>query len=290
MDSPTVECGWKTMAITLFHKAGFVKKFTPRIHSGPVLWCMVLASILVTLGILLPLLQMVMGSSLTNLIDAFKDPDVRGAVGLSLGTSFGAASICLVFGTPFAYLLARKQFWGKHVVESIVDLPIMIPHPVIGIAFLGLAGKGHFIGDLMYALGIRIMGTTTGIVAVLTFVGLPFFIGSATNGFKKVPERQEHVARSLGASFSQTFFRITLPLAWRSILVGFIMSAARALSEFGAVVIVAYYPMTAPVMVYERFTAYGLDYSQPVAIWLIATSLLLFILLRVLALRGETRP
>ncbi len=249
---------------------------------------MVLASVLVILLVLLPLLQMVTGPTLSNLADAFKDPDVRGAVGLSLATSFGAATICLVFGTPFAYLLARKNFRGKHLVESIVDLPIMIPHPVIGIAFLGIAGKGHLIGDALHALGIRIMGTTTGIVAVLTFVGLPFFIGSAVSGFKKVPERQEHVARSLGASFAQTFVRVTLPLAWRSILVGFIMSAARALSEFGAVIIVAYHPMTAPVMVYERFTAYGLAYSQPVAVWLIAASLLLFIMLRVLTLRGET--
>ena len=264
-------------------------KSTPaRIPPGPVLWSMVLASALVTLWILLPLIQMVTGPTLTNLTDAIKDPDVRGAIGLSLTTSFGAATLCLLFGTPFAYLLARKQFWGKQVVESIVDLPIMIPHPVIGIAFLGIAGKGHFIGDAMHALGIRMMGTTTGIVAVLTFVGLPFFIGSAVNGFKKVPERQERVARSLGANFTQTFARITLPLAWRSILVGFIMSAARALSEFGAVIIVAYHPMTAPVMVYERFTSYGLEYSQPVAFWLIAASLILFILLRVLAQHGDS--
>lgn len=249
---------------------------------------MVIASALVALMILLPLAQMITGPSLARLWEALRDPDVRGAIGLSLATSFGAAGLCLVFGTPFAYLLARKDFWGKHLVESIVDLPIMIPHPVIGIAFLSIAGRGHVMGDVMHALGIRIMGTTTGIVAVLTFVGLPFFIGSAVSGFKKVPERLEHVARSLGASFAQTFLRVTLPLAWRAILVGFIMSAARALSEFGAVIIVAYHPMTAPVMVYERFTAYGLSYSQPVAFWLIAASLLLFIALRVLTLRGET--
>ncbi|WP_254782055.1 ABC transporter permease [Desulfoluna spongiiphila] len=265
-----------------------MKRSFSRVHSGPVLWLMVSASVMVALVILLPLIQMVTGPTLAHLAEAIKDPDVRGAIGLSLGTSFGAATLCLVFGTPFAYLLARKNFRGKHLVESIVDLPIMIPHPVIGIAFLGIAGKGHFIGDLMHALGIRIMGTTTGIVAVLTFVGLPFFIGNAVSGFKKVPERLENVARSLGASFPQTFLRVTLPLCWRSILVGFIMSAARALSEFGAVIIVAYHPMTAPVMVYERFTAYGLSYSQPVAFWLIAASLLLFVALRFLTLRGET--
>ena len=85
-----------------------------------------------------------------------------------------------------------------------------------------------------------------------------------------------------------TFFRVTLPLTWRSLLVGQIMCLARAISEFGAVVIVAYHPMTAPVLIYERFTAYGLEYSLPVASWLIIASLILFALLRwVSASRGE---
>jgi molybdate/tungstate transport system permease protein len=80
-----------------------------------------------------------------------------------------------------------------------------------------------------------------------------------------------------------TFMRVTLPLAWRTMIVGMIMCAARAISEFGAVIIVAYHPMTAPVMIYERFTAYGLAYSQPVAVWLILVCLVLFLLLRIMS-------
>ena len=251
-------------------------------------WSIWVPSFLAMALVLLPLFSMATGASWQGLVEAAKDPDVRGAVALSLVTSFGAATLCLLLGTPFAWILARREFKGKHLVESIVDLPIMIPHPVIGIAFLSIAGRGHLLGDAMHTLGIRIMGTTVGIVSVLTFVGLPFFISSAVTGFKKVPERHEKVARSLGATFYQSLARVTLPLAWRSLLSGYIMSAARALSEFGAVIIVAYHPMTAPVMVYERFTAYGLSYSQPVAVWLITASLALFIVLRVLALRGET--
>ena len=95
-----------------------------------------------------------------------------------------------------------------------------------------------------------------------------------------IESRLETVSRSLGASPTGTFFRITLPLAWRSMLVGLIMCMARAVSEFGAVVIVAYHPMVAPVMIYERFTAYGLKYSQPVAVGLIMVCLVLFLLLR----------
>ena len=103
---------------------------------------------------------------------------------------------------------------------------------------------------------------------------------TAKAGFEAIPERLENVSRSLGASAAATFFRVTLPLGWRSMVVGMIMCMARAVSEFGAVVIVAYHPMVAPVMIYERFTAYGLKYSQPVAVWLILVCLVLFLLLR----------
>ena len=138
-------------------------------------------------------------------------------------------------------------------MESIIDMPIMIPHPVIGIALLSIAGRNHWIGQMLLDAGIRIMGTNTGIVAVLVFVGLPFYLNAARDGFEAVPERLEKAARTLGASPTQTFFRVTLPLAWRSLLTGMIMCMARALSEFGAVVIVAYHPMIAPVLMYERF-------------------------------------
>jgi molybdate/tungstate transport system permease protein len=84
----------------------------------------------------------------------------------------------------------------------------------------------------------------------------------------------------LGASAAGTFFRVTFPLAWRSMVVGMIMCMARAVSEFGAIIIVAYHPMIAPVMIYERFTAYGLKYSQPVAVWLIMVCLFLFVMIR----------
>ncbi|MEJ2723859.1 MAG: ABC transporter permease subunit, partial [Deltaproteobacteria bacterium] len=99
----------------------------------------------------------------------------------------------------------------------------------------------------------------------------------------------EKVSRSLGASMTGTFLRITFPLAWRSMLAGMIMCTARAISEFGAIVIVAYHPMTAPVLIYERFTAYGMKYSQPVAVWLIFVSLVLFLFLRLVSLPQKRR-
>ncbi|MCD4701524.1 MAG: ABC transporter permease subunit, partial [Candidatus Aegiribacteria sp.] len=120
---------------------------------------------------------------------------------------------------------------------------------------------------------------------VLVFVSIPFFINAAKEGFSSVPERLENVSMTLGASRLSTFWRVTFPLARRSMLTGTIMSAARALSEFGAVVVIAYHPMIAPVLMYERYQAYGLEYSQPVAFILIAMSLMIFIALRILTSR-----
>jgi len=238
--------------------------------------------------ILLPLLQMFFQSSLQGLKATLADRVVLKAIGLSIYTAGWAALISFVIGTPFAFLLARKNFAGKRIIEGIVDLPIMIPHPIIGIAMLGLVGKHHWLGKLIHAAGIRVMGTETGIILVLTFVGLPFYINTVKNGFEAVPVRLENVSRSLGAPLITTFFRVTFPLAWRSMLVGLILCSARAISEFGAVIIVAYHPMVAPVLIYERFTAYGLKYSQPVAVLLILICLVLFISFRVLSL-GRAR-
>lgn len=255
----------------------------------PFRWLTYFCTFTVLAFIFLPLLEVFTQPTLEDLFDALKDKDVTHAIWLSIFTSGMAALISLVLGTPFAYLLARKEFPGKKLLESAVDLPIMIPHPVIGIAILSLAGAGHPIGRFLSELGIRLMGSVTGLVVVLTFVGLPFHINAARTGFQAVSERMENVSRSLGATLAQTFFRVTFPLAWRSILAGMIMCLARAISEFGAVIIVAYHPMTAPVMIYERFTAYGLKYSQPVAVWLIVVSLILFVLLRMISAQSRAK-
>ena len=245
------------------------------------------SSVVIAAFILIPLLEMLSQPSLKSLLETAQDRDVLRSIWLSVYCSGTAALIALLLGTPLAYLLARRSFTGKKFIESLIDLPIMVPHPVIGIAILSLAGKGHLIGDVANALGIRIMGSVTGIIVVLTYVGLPFYVNTVKGGFEAIPERMEHVSRSLGASMGQTFVRITGPLAWRTMIVGMIMCAARAVSEFGAVIIVAYHPMTAPVLMYERFTAYGLAYSQPVAVWLIVVCLILFLLLRIMSRPAE---
>ncbi len=244
----------------------------------------VVFGILVMVFILLPLFKMFTSSSWENLTMTIKDKDVLKSIWLSIYTAGIASIISFFFGTPFAYLLARKKFMGKKFIESIIDIPMVIPHPVVGIAILGVVGRNYWFGKIISDMGIRVMGSELGIIIVLTFVGIPFFINSAKSGFESVSPRLENVSRSLGASMFSTFLRITFPLAWRSILVGIIMCCARAISEFGAVVIIAYHPMTAPVMIYERFEAYGLAYSQPVAVLLTSVCLILFLVLRIFSM------
>lgn len=235
--------------------------------------------------ILLPLIELLTASSISILRETLRDRDVVRSIWLSIYTAGAAGGISFVLGTPLAYLLARHEFRGKRLVESIIDLPIVIPHPVVGIAVLSVAGRHHWLGRIMTELGLRVMGSVTGIIIVLTFVGIPFYINAVKDGFEGISPRLEKVSRSLGASMTGTFFRITFPLAWRSMVIGIIMCTARAISEFGAVVIVAYHPMTAPVMIYERFESYGLKYSQPVAFWLVSVCLVLFLVLRICTLR-----
>ncbi len=251
----------------------------------PFFWLTISCGVIIMAFILLPLIDLMTAPSMAMLQKALKDPDVVRSIWLSVYTAGSAALLSFVFGTPLAYVLARTRFRGKRLVESIIDLPIVIPHPVVGIAVLSVTGKNHPIGQLLSDLGVRVMGSVTGIVTVLTFVGAPFYINAAKDAFEGISPRLEKVSRSLGASMASTFFRITFPLAWRGMVIGFIMCTARAVSEFGAVVIIAYHPMTAPVMIYERFEAYGLKYSQPVAVWLVLVCLFLFLVLRILTLR-----
>ena len=259
----------------------------PRRKTDLFFWLNLSCSILIISFIVLPLAEMIFQPTAADLMETISDNDVVKSIWLSIYTSAAAALIAFLLGTPFAYLVARKVFPGKKLVESLIDLPIMIPHPVIGIALLSMAGREHWLGNIMHSAGIRVMGSTTGIIMVMTFVGLPFYINTVKDRFEAIPMRLENVSRSLGASPFATFCRVTFPLAWRSMVVGMIMCTARAVSEFGAIVIVAYHPMVAPVMIYERFTAYGLKYSQPVAVWLILMCLGLFLLFRLFSTNGK---
>lgn len=235
-----------------------------------------------------PLLRTVTGSPPAIVWETLLEPEVRRAIMLTFYSSAFATVIAFVAGVPLAYLLARVDFPGKRWVEGIVDVPIVVPHSAAGIALLMVFGRRSVLGKAFGLVGLKFVSAAPGIVIAMLFVSLSFLVDSAREGFEAVDPRLERVARSLGASPWQAFWRVSFPLAWRSILSGMILMWARGLSEFGAVVILAYHPMIAPVLLYERFESYGLTYARPVAAIIILICLLTFVALRAIAQeRGE---
>jgi len=240
--------------------------------------------------ILLPLLRLTASQSAASLQRVAAMEDVRLAIRLSLEGAFLTALLAALFGVPLAYLLARGRFPGRALVAAVVDLPLAVPHTVAGIALLFVLGRDGIIGAPAAALfGIKFWGTLAGIVAAMLFVSIPYTVNAARIGFEAVDPRLEMTARTLGLGPWQVLRRITLPLAWRSIATGLTLTYARAISEFGAVVVLVYYPMSAPVKIYELFLRFGLDDAAAMSVLLLAIALGLFILLRLLAF-GRVAP
>ncbi len=218
-----------------------------------------------------------------SLVDALHDSAVWKAIFITYYAAFLSTLIAIIFGTPLAYLLARYSFPGKSIVEGIVDVPVVIPHTVAGIALLVVFGSNGLLGKFS---PVKFVDALPGIVIAMLFVSVPIYINAAKEGFGSVDVRLEHVARTLGSSPHRVFFTVSLPLSIRHIAAGAIMSWARGISEFGAVVVIAYYPMIAPTLIYERYLSSGLSAARPVAVILILLSLLVFVVLRIL-LRGR---
>lgn len=244
---------------------------------------LILLSGLVLLLIVGPLVGMFIATSPAQFIETSKDPEVQKSIGLTLWVSMAATLFFALGGIPLAYLLARKDFGAKRLILVIIDLPIVIPHSAAGIALLGAVSRDSYIGKLGSMIGLDFVGAPAGIALAMAFVSIPFLINSARDGFLSVPVRLEQAALNLGASPARVFFTISVPLAWRNIVSGLVLMFARGMSEFGAVVIVAYHPMIAPVMIWERFGSFGLKYARPIAVLFIIVSLVFFVILRLLS-------
>ncbi|MEE4254380.1 MAG: ABC transporter permease [Desulfuromusa sp.] len=236
-------------------------------------------SALVLLFIIIPLVGLFSGVGWSKLIEAFLDSEIMLSVWLTMRVSFYGTCLILLTGLPLAYLVARYDFRGKSIIESIIDIPVMIPHTAAGIALLMAFNQGTM-AHIFEAMGIQFIDTETGIMTAMMFLSSPFLINGAKEGFKNVDQKLENVARTLGAGRFSVFFRVVLPNAKKDIINGMLMMWSRGLGEFGAVVIIAYHPMVAPVMIYDRFNSYGLSYSAPVAAVMIAVSLTTFLLVR----------
>jgi molybdate/tungstate transport system permease protein len=244
---------------------------------------LILLSGIVLLFIIGPLVGMFVATSPDQLFESSGDPEVQKSIGLTLWVSMAATLGFALGGIPLAYLLARKEFILKRLVLGIIDLPIVIPHSAAGIAVLGFVTRDSYLGKLGSMIGLDFVGAPAGIAIAMAFVSIPFLINASRDGFSSVPLRLEQAALNLGASQARVFFTISLPLAWRNIVSGLILMFARGMSEFGAVVIVAYHPMVTPVLIWERFSSFGINYARPVAVLFIIVSLVFFVALRFLS-------
>lgn len=237
-------------------------------------------SIILLAFIALPLINIYINANYDVVITTMMEKEVYDSILLTFKASLVSTVIAIVLGVPLGYLLARKDFPGKSLVEGLINIPIIIPHTAAGIALLTFFGE-EFIGGKFFKLfNITFVGKFAGIVIAMMFVSLPFLLNEVKEGFKQIDERLEKVARTLGATSAQSFFKVAVPLNLSHIISGSVMMWARGLSEFGAIMILAYHPITAPVLIYERFTSYGLNYSIPVTVVMITITLLIFIGLR----------
>jgi molybdate/tungstate transport system permease protein len=245
----------------------------------------------VVVFVVLPIIVMAVGTPPGRVAGVFRQRDAVSSLWLTLEAGLTAAAVAFVGGVPLAYLLARREFPGKRLVEGLLDVPIVFPHTAAGIALLMVYGRDGIVGRLLAPFGIHFTDSFAGIVVAMMFVSLPFLVDTAREAFALVDPRYELVARTLGVSPAAAFARTALPLAWRGVFTGAVMMWARGISEFGAVVILAYNPKVAPVLVFERFEGFGLRAAEPLAVVIAALALGVFIVLRLLVApqRARTR-
>lgn len=244
-----------------------------------------LAASLFLLFIVAPLVGLVGRGGAEGLRLLGSDRELRASLALTIGAATIATVVGMIGATPVAYALARGQFRGRAIVAAIIDLPLLIPHPVAGIALLIVLARNTPLGEALSVFGAQITGSVFGIVCAMLFVSAPLYVSAAREAFDRVDPRFEGVARTLGDSRWTALRRVTLPLAWRGILAAAIVMWARAVSEFGAIVILVYHPRVASVLSYERFTTQGLKAALPVAAVLVLLALIPLAALR--ALRGD---
>ncbi|HEX5003927.1 MAG TPA: ABC transporter permease [Gemmatimonadales bacterium] len=237
---------------------------------------------LLVLFIVGPLLRLLWLATPASLGEALRDRELLSSITLTLGTATAATLIGAVLGVPLAFLLARRSFPGRRLVEAIVELPVVVPHPVAGIALLLFLGRNSSLGSGFARLGIEFVSHVPGIIAGMLFVSVPILVSGAREAFRGVDPRLERVARTLGDSPATAFRRVTLPLAGRGILAAAVLAWARGVSEFGAIVILTYNPQVASVLIWDRFTTLGLPAAVPAALLLLAVALGLFAVVRVL--------
>jgi molybdate transport system permease protein len=157
----------------------------------------------------------------------------------TLACALGATALMLPPGVALAWILARRTFLGRSILETLVSLPLVMPPVATGLILLVLLSRRGLLGSFLDAAGIEVVFTWKAVVIAMAIMGMPLLIRTARTGFEQVNRRYEDVAATLGASPARIFFTISLPLAWPSVLSGAVLAFARALGEFGATMVVA---------------------------------------------------
>ncbi|MBA3532387.1 MAG: molybdate ABC transporter permease subunit [Ardenticatenales bacterium] len=216
---------------------------------------------------------------------ALRDPTVFAALRLSLVTSLVSTGLSILVGTPLGWVLATKPFRGRALLETFIELPIVLPPAVAGIGLLMAFGRRGLLGQWLAPLGLEIVFTPAAVVLAQSFVAAPLYIRAAISAFRAVDPRWPQVAATLGASPWRIFWQITLPLAGPGLFGGVLLCWARALGEFGATIMVAGSfagrTQTMPLAIYASLER-DLNVALALALLLIALTFLLLLLLRLL--------
>jgi len=249
---------------------------------GCTLWFCIMGAAIVGITVLaLANIAMTELADPVHLLEVAASSEVLGSILLTFGAGASAVLLLILFGTPLAYVLARSRpSRFKGFVESIVDIPLILPHTVAGLLVYLLFMRRGWLGAPLSDIGIAFEDAFPGTVVAMLFVASPFFINTMREGFEKVPVHLENVARTLGAGTFTTFRTVTLPLSLRHMYNGAIFAWGRAIGEFAGVIMIAYYPFIISTLIYYSFTTDGIHTSRSIAFVVIVVSLAVFYLLR----------
>ena len=239
--------------------------------------------------IVLPLAGLFLNAEIARFASYVCCSQVVDALRLTLMSSAISAVLILIIGTPLAYWLAQGEFRGKRVIDTLVDLPLVLPPAVAGVALLMTLGRVGFVG-VHLAPKITFPFTTAAVVIAQTFVAGPFYIRQARVGFESVPRQLQMASLTMGASPLRTFFRVTAPLASHAILAGLVMAWARAVGEFGATLMFAGnmqgVTQTMPLAIYASMEQ-DIRVSVVLSVTLVAVSFLVIIVTKLLLGSGQ---
>ena len=213
-------------------------------------------------------------------------PTAMASYRLTFGASFFAALVNAVFGLIVAWVLVRYEFFGKKIVDSLVDLPFALPTAVAGITLASLYGQNGWIGQVLTPFGIKIANTQSGIFIALTFIGLPFIVRTVQPILEDLDPELEEAAASLGANRWQVFWRVILPMLTPALLTGFALAFARALGEYGSVIFIAgNIPMKTqitPVIIMQELDMFDYPKATALALVMLVVSFVLLLTINVL--------